>query len=149
MEDPAPTNRGSRRRDPVLRIEDVTLAVGTKEVLTGATLHIHPGDRCGIVGPNGAGKTTLLRLFMRELEAERGQVYIAGWERTAGSIARVYAWGIGADAPRPERQSVRERVKRLRERESQEDKDFRLARERSKRRKIKVDPLMAAFYGVK
>ena len=36
----------------------------------------------------------------------------------------------------------------MRERESQEDKDFRLARERSKRRKIKVDPLMAAFYGV-
>ena len=80
---------------------------------------------------------------------ERGQVYIARWERTAGSIARVYAWGIGADAPSPARQSVRERVKRLRERESQEDKDFRLARERGKRRKIKVDPLMAAFYGVK
>lgn len=79
---------------------------------------------------------------------ERGQVYIARWERTAGSIARVYAWGIGADAPRPERQSVRDRVKRLRERESQEDKDFRLARERGKRRKIKVDPLMAAFYSI-
>lgn len=83
--------------------------------------------------------------MMRMLQ--RGQVYIARWERTAGSIARVYAWGIGADAPRPERQSVRERVKRLRERESQEDKDFRLARERSKRRKIKVDPMMLAFYG--
>jgi hypothetical protein len=79
---------------------------------------------------------------------ERGQVYVAGWSRTAGSIARVYAWGIGADAPRPERQSVRERVKRLRERESQEDKDFRLARERGKRRKIKVDPLMLAFYSI-
>jgi hypothetical protein len=78
---------------------------------------------------------------------ERGQVYISGWERTAGSFARVYAWGIGADAPRLERQSVRERVQRLRKRESQEDKDFRLARERGKRRKIKVDPLMAAFYG--
>jgi hypothetical protein len=40
-------------------------------------------------------------------------------------------------------------VQRVRQRESQEDKDFRLARERGTRRKIKVDPLMAAFYGVK
>jgi uncharacterized protein YdaU (DUF1376 family) len=39
-------------------------------------------------------------------------------------------------------------VQRVRKRESQEDKDFRLARERSKRRKIKVDPLMAAFYSI-
>jgi hypothetical protein len=80
---------------------------------------------------------------------ERGQVYVAGWSRTKGTIARVYAWGIGTDAPRPPAYSVYERVQRVRERESQEDKDFRLARERGKRRKIKVDPLMAAFYGVK
>lgn len=80
---------------------------------------------------------------------ERGQVYVAGWSRTKGTIARVYAWGIGTDVPRPPAYSGYERVQRVRERESQEDKDFRLARERGKRRKIKIDPLMAAFYGVK
>jgi len=80
---------------------------------------------------------------------EHGQVYVAGWERTAGSFARVYAWGIGVDAPRPKRQSVRDRVNKMRERESPEEKDFRLARDRANRRKIKVHPLMAAFYGVK
>jgi len=80
---------------------------------------------------------------------ERGQVYVAGWSRTKGTIARVYAWGIGTDAPRPAAYSGYERVKRVRANESQEDKDFRLARERGERRKIKVDPLMAAFYGVK
>jgi len=79
---------------------------------------------------------------------ERGQVYVAGWSRTSGRIARVYAWGIGTDAPRPAAYSGYERVQRVRERESQEDKDFRLARERGKRRKIKVDPLMAAFYSI-
>jgi predicted ArsR family transcriptional regulator len=79
---------------------------------------------------------------------ERGQVHVAGWSRTKGTIARVYAWGIGTDAPRPSAYSVYERVQRVRERESQEDKDFRLARERGKRRKIKVDPLMAAFYSL-
>ena len=79
---------------------------------------------------------------------ERGQVYVAGWSRTSGRIARVYAWGIGTDAPRPPAYSGYERVKKARASESQEDKDFRLARERAARRKIKVHPLMAAFYGV-
>jgi hypothetical protein len=79
---------------------------------------------------------------------ERGQVYVAGWFRTKGTIARVYAWGIGVDAPRPPAYSGYERVQRVRANESQEDKDFRLARERGKRRKIKVDPLMAAFYSI-
>ena len=79
---------------------------------------------------------------------ERGQVYVAGWSRTSGRIARVYAWGIGTDAPRPPAYSGYERVQRVRERESQEDKDFRLARERGKRRKIKVDPLITAFYSI-
>jgi predicted ArsR family transcriptional regulator len=32
---------------------------------------------------------------------ERGQVYVAGWFRTSGRIARVYAWSIGTDVPRP------------------------------------------------
>jgi len=79
---------------------------------------------------------------------ERGQVYVAGWSRTKGTIARVYAWGIGVDAPKPPAYSGYERVKKARANESQEDKDFRLARERAARRKIKVHPLMAAFYSI-
>jgi len=79
---------------------------------------------------------------------ERGQVYVAGWSRTKGTIARVYAWGIGVDAPKPPAYSGYERVKKVRANESQEDKDFRRARERAARRKIKVHPLMAAFYSI-
>jgi hypothetical protein len=84
--------------------------------------------------------------MMRMLQ--RGQVYVAGWSRTSGRIARVYAWGIGTDAPRPAAYSGYERVKKARANESQEDKDFRRARERAARRKIKVHPLMAAFYSI-
>jgi len=79
---------------------------------------------------------------------ERGQVYVAGWSRTSGRTARVYAWGIGVDVPKPPAYSGYERVKRVRERESPEEKDFRLARERAARRKIKVHPLMPAFYSI-
>jgi hypothetical protein len=78
---------------------------------------------------------------------EDGQVYIKSWQRTGGKLAPVYALGNKADAPKLEARSGYERVKRSRTKESSEDRDFRLARQRAKNRKIKVHPLMAAFYG--
>ena len=96
----------------MLRLEDVTLAIGTREVLDGATMHLHPGERAGLVGPNGAGKTTLLRLLVGELEAERGRVVrragadigylpqkaVSGstrtvWEEAAGALGRLQQLG--------------------------------------------------------
>jgi len=79
---------------------------------------------------------------------ERGQVHVAGWERTGGTIARVYKLGKGTDVPRPPALTGYERVKRVRDKESPDKRDFRLARDRANRRKIKVHPLMAAFYSI-
>lgn len=84
---------------------------------------------------------------MKRMHAS-GQVFVYGWQRTGGTIARVYKLGKGTDAPRPRALTGYERVQRLRDKESPDQKDFRLARDRANRRKIKVHPLMAAFYGV-
>ncbi len=65
----------------MLRLEDVTLAVGTRDLLSGASLHVRPGDRVGLVGRNGTGKTSLLRLLVGELEAESGKVHRRGGAR--------------------------------------------------------------------
>jgi len=45
----------------VLELEDVSLSVGGRRLLSDVTWRIGPGDRIGMVGVNGAGKTTLLR----------------------------------------------------------------------------------------
>ncbi len=58
----------------MIRLEDVTLTVGTRELFSGASLHVRPGDRVGLVGPNGAGKSSLLKLLAGELEPEVGAV---------------------------------------------------------------------------
>jgi ABC transport system ATP-binding/permease protein len=47
----------------VYDLSDVVLTAGPKEILSGVTWHVGPGDRVAVVGANGAGKTTLLRLL--------------------------------------------------------------------------------------
>ncbi|MBN2800062.1 MAG: ABC-F family ATP-binding cassette domain-containing protein [Deltaproteobacteria bacterium] len=56
----------------MIQLVDVTMSAGTRELLSGASLHIHPGDRVGLVGRNGTGKTTLLRLFLGDNRPDAG-----------------------------------------------------------------------------
>ena len=58
----------------VLEADDVTKALGSKEVLRGFSARIMRGDRIGVIGPNGSGKTTLLRLLLGELAPDQGEV---------------------------------------------------------------------------
>jgi ATP-binding cassette, subfamily F, member 3 len=67
----------------MLRFDDITLAVGTLDLLVGASLHVHPGDRVGLVGRNGCGKTTLLRAVLGEAALERGKITLRAGARFA------------------------------------------------------------------
>jgi ATP-binding cassette subfamily F protein uup len=64
----------SRLGDKVLDAVDVSLALGTREVLHGLTWRLGPGDRVALVGVNGSGKTSLLKLLAGELEASSGRI---------------------------------------------------------------------------
>ena len=77
----------------------------------------------------------------------KGLVYRSGWRRQPDGIAALFKAGIGVDAPKPPRATSAERVRKLRAKETQEDKEFRQARERAKSIKPRRDPMIAAFYG--
>ena len=77
----------------------------------------------------------------------KGLVYRSGWRRQPDGIAAVFRAGIGVDAPKPPRASDVERKKKSRAKETQEDKEFRQARERGSKIKPRRDPMIAAFFG--
>ena len=76
-----------------------------------------------------------------------GQVHVVEWQRRRGKHLPVYAFGAGEDAPKLVPLTDKER--RARVKVSVEERDFASARRRQLRRKIKVDPLTAAFFGVR
>jgi ABC-type multidrug transport system fused ATPase/permease subunit len=51
---------------------------GHETVLKSINLHVHPGERIGIVGPSGVGKTSLVSLLMRFYRETRGSIFYDG-----------------------------------------------------------------------
>jgi ABC transport system ATP-binding/permease protein len=72
----------SRLGDKVLDAVDVSLTLGSREVLHDLTWRLGPGDRVAVVGVNGSGKTSLVKLLAGELEPTAGRV-------TRGATVRV------------------------------------------------------------
>lgn len=57
-----------------VRLEDVTVALGGRDVVHAATLTAEPGTVVGLLGPNGSGKSTLLRTLYRAVRPRLGTV---------------------------------------------------------------------------
>lgn len=67
---------------PYLVAEDLAIRRGTRMVLDGVSVGVHPGDRIGVVGANGSGKTTLLEA-LAGAETDSGRVSLSGESRVA------------------------------------------------------------------
>jgi len=88
-------------------------------------------------------------MVVRQLHDKR-LVHISEYRQgDVGVPVAVWALGDGVDAEYPTFRSNAERQRDYRKRMSADDKDFLKARRRQRRRTIKIDPLTAAFFGVK
>lgn len=61
-----------------LAVEDVSVELGGRPVLSGVGLAVERGELVGLIGPNGAGKTTLLRTVLGLLRPVTGRVTVDG-----------------------------------------------------------------------
>jgi ATP-binding cassette subfamily F protein 3 len=58
----------------MLVIDDLSVRIGGRLLLDGASARIPDGARVGLAGRNGAGKTTLFRVICGELAPEHGEI---------------------------------------------------------------------------
>jgi len=56
----------------MLNLTDITVRLGGRTILDGATAKLPPRSRVGLIGRNGAGKTTLVRVIAGMLEPDTG-----------------------------------------------------------------------------
>lgn len=47
-----------------LRVQNLSVAIGTAQILSNINLHVHCGEMVSLIGPNGAGKSTLLKTVL-------------------------------------------------------------------------------------
>ena len=107
-------------------------------------------QRVGCTAPEVAAKVYCTersaQILINKLR-QQGVVHIQEWRRSGRVLVAVYRYGIGTDAVKPPPLTPVERLRRFRQRETLDDKAFRLARERGKRLKPRRDPLVAALFG--
>ncbi len=53
-----------------LRIQNLSVTIGSDHILEDINLHIHCGQMVALIGPNGAGKSTLIKTILGQQEHE-------------------------------------------------------------------------------
>jgi iron complex transport system ATP-binding protein len=61
-----------------LQLQDLSVDVGGRRIVTGVNLHVDDGQLVGLIGPNGSGKSTLLKAIYRVHRPATGRVLIDG-----------------------------------------------------------------------
>jgi ABC transport system ATP-binding/permease protein len=93
---------------PILRLDSVSLAFGSRPLLEKVSLQLEPGERVCIVGRNGEGKSSLLRLVTRAQLPDGGEVWLRPGARlavleqdivavAAATVEEVVSSGLAAD----------------------------------------------------
>ncbi|HAU30963.1 MAG: Putative FeS assembly ATPase SufC [Desulfotomaculum sp. 46_296] len=87
----------------MLRIENLKVSLGDREVLKEVNLEIKPGEVHVLFGPNGSGKTSLLMTLMgfSNYRVTEGTINFKGRDITGMSIDERARLGIGMSFQRP------------------------------------------------
>ena len=87
----------------LLEIEDLSVSIGSKQVLKDLNLRINSGETHALFGPNGTGKTTLLNVIagIPRYTVDKGRIIFKGKDITHMSMDERARLGIGMAFQRP------------------------------------------------
>jgi len=77
--------------DPAIRVRNLRVHYGDREVLHGLTFDVRRGDTAVIIGGSGSGKSTLLRTLVGLEQSSSGEVQINGVDIAHASAAQLDA----------------------------------------------------------
>ena len=83
----------------MLTIANLKKRFGDKEVLKGVSLSVPEHSVYGFIGKNGAGKTTTMKTILGLLEADEGEIWVAGEKVTYGQTKTNQHIGYLPDVP--------------------------------------------------
>ena len=84
----------SEAREPLLRVEGLSVGYGEVQVLWDVSLEVMPGEIVALVGANGAGKSTLLSTISGLLQPWSGHITFAGHSIGGAPTKRIVELGI-------------------------------------------------------
>ncbi len=61
---------GSCSHSCCLRIQNLSVQIGSDQILQDINMHVHCGEMVALIGPNGAGKSTLIKTILGHQEYE-------------------------------------------------------------------------------
>ncbi len=64
-----------------LKVQELSVKIGSEQILEKINLHVHCGELVALIGPNGAGKSTLLKAILGQQEHEGIIVFSAPGQR--------------------------------------------------------------------
>lgn len=71
---------------PAITVQQLTKSFGTNTVLDDVSFEVRTGETFAFLGPNGAGKTTTIQILLGLLEADSGDVRVAGCDPSTSPI---------------------------------------------------------------
>ena len=87
--------------EPLLATHGLVKRYGRREVVSGVSLEVRPGEIVGLLGVNGAGKTTSFRMVVGLIRPEGGRVELLGRDVTRVPMYRRARLGLGYLAQEP------------------------------------------------
>lgn len=87
----------ARSMTGVINVQDLTMRIGARQLVQGASYRVDKGMRIGLVGRNGAGKTTMTKLLAAQSVAQGTSQAVADADESHGLEAVEYEGTINCN----------------------------------------------------
>ncbi len=83
----------------ILVVENLEKSFGDKKVIREVSFKVSQGDVFGFLGPNGSGKTTIIRMILQLIHADRGNVWVDGYNMKTDFLKAIRQVGAIVETP--------------------------------------------------